>query len=535
MTDSDFKLLLKKLENPECYSPCPDEIEHIQTHISHVFIADPYVYKLKKHVDFGFLDYSTLEKRKKFCKREVSLNRRLTDDIYLGVVGISEGDKYPVFDSEDLDSKAIIEYAVKMRKLPEQYFLHRYIEEGQLRQEHLDRVAETLTTFYRGQREDGSLDKWGKVETIRVNTDENFSQTESFIGQTLDGVIYEAIKYFTNGYLDRNSSLFDRRIAEGRIVDGHGDLHLDHIHITPEKVQIYDCIEFNERFRYGDLAVDLAFLAMDLDFQGCWSEEQYFIRTMSERLDDQSLQQIIDFYKCYRAYVKGKVKSLQSAEEEVSPKDRERSARIARQYFQLSLRYALLGSQPMVVIFMGEVGTGKSTLANLLADKVSIARFASDKIRKKLAGLPLTERTPEHKRETLYSKEMSRRTYRAMTERALSELREGKSVIMDATFSRQEARKAFIDSMGDVRGNYLFVEVQASKGTIKKRLAERDRKNDVISDARLEDYQSLTSSYEAPKEIEEQHILRVQTDGTVEDSIQQLFHKLADRQIERVD
>lgn len=522
--------LLEFLTQSSSYPHKPENVEHIQTHISHVFIVPPYVYKLKKPVDFGFLDYSTLQKRHKYCHREVELNRRLCEDTYLGVVGVVKEGGELRFVRENVDVDSIVEYLVKMRKLPEQYFLHHFIKNNSLKRQHLDRVAEKLTTFYKDQQ-DKDLSKWGTIETIKVNTDENFSQTESFIGQTIDRNTFEAVKYFTDSYYIRHEDLFQQRIDRGRIVDGHGDLHLEHIHLAPDKVRIYDCIEFNERFRYGDLAADLAFLAMDLDFNNCWREERYFIDQMAEKLGDEGLLQIIDFYKCYRAYVKGKVKSLQSAEEEVSKEERTEAAKLATRYFNFSLRYALLGSQPVVLIVMGRVGTGKSTISKHLAEKLNIDRYSSDYIRKSLAGLPLTERTPETKRPSLYSREMSAKTYGTLKSKAEEAASNGESVILDATYSRQEGREKLTDLLDSADIDFVFIETRAEDETIAQRLEKRETKSNVVSDARLEDFKNLSRAYESPMEIDESHFLSVSTEQTVNESVNILYKKLINRNL----
>jgi aminoglycoside phosphotransferase family enzyme/predicted kinase len=494
-------------------------------------MASPYVYKFKKSVDFGFLDYSTLEKRKKFCEREVELNRRLSDGIYLGVVSvIKEGDSFQILD-EVLQSDSVVEYAVKMKQMPEEYFLHSYLEQDTLSNEHLDRVAKKLANFYNKQQPDEQVLQYGEIESIKVNTDENFEQTREFVRETLTENAYKAIQYFTNQYFEQRRDLFDRRVAEKRIVDGHGDLHLEHIHITPEKVQIYDCIEFNDRFRYGDIAADLAFLAMDLDFNNRWHEERYFIAQMTQKLDDSDLPKIIDFYKCYRAYVKGKVKSLQSGEEEVPQKEREQAAQTASEYFDLSLRYALLGSKPIVLIFMGGVGTGKTTLAKYLGQKINIERFSSDHIRKSMAGLCLQKRTPLEQRKKLYSKSMSEQTYQALLLSMEDCIAAGKNVILDATFSNRSSRKKIVQRFRKMDVNYLFIEAKAPDEIIKSRLRKRDQQENIVSDARLEDFEILKNRYDPPTEIADENLISVQTNQTIPKTISILYSKFADRNI----
>jgi len=517
------------LNNRQAYPHQPDSVKHIQTHISHVFMVPPFVYKLKKPVDFGFLDYSTLDKRKHFCKREVELNRRLCSDIYLGVIPISKhGDTF-TFSSES--SGEIVEYAVKMKMLDAQYFLYSYIENDTLTNQHLDRVADKLADFYLQQEPGNDVLKYGEIEQIRFNTDENFQQTESFIGKTIENEEYQAIKYFTNHYFERYQSLFNRRIAQKRIVDGHGDLHLEHIHISPDRICIYDCIEFNERFRCGDLAADLAYLAMDLDFQDRRIESRYFVEQMAERLDDPDLSKIIDFYKCYRGYVKGKVKSLQSTGEENTPDRRTKLQQTATDYFHLSLRYALLGSGPVVLIFMGRIGTGKSTLAKQLSIILNVDHFSSDHIRKNLAGLPLYERPNPVNRENLYSAEMSEKTYHHLFEKTKTYMESGKSVILDATFSSRSRRRELLELLNSMDANYMFIETQASDETIMSRLKARDKATDTVSDARLEDFEKLSASYESPDELSNNKLLKISTQTDLPDTLEILYKLLADRHL----
>ncbi|SMO54788.1 AAA family ATPase [Fodinibius sediminis] len=521
--------LLHFLEQPASYPHAPEEVHHIQTHISHVFIAPPYVYKLKKPVDFGFLDYSSLAKRKKYCYREVELNRRLTDDVYLGVVGIAgkHGDYRIIPLEEEGEAETVAEYAVKMRKLSDQYFLQFHIENGTLTVDKLNRVADKLARFYQEQQ-DEALARWGSIEQIKVNTDENFQQTRQFISDTIDRPAYDVITYYTNTYFQEHESLFLKRQEQGRIIDGHGDLHLDHIYISPEKVMVYDCIEFNDRFRYGDLAADLAFLAMDLDFNDCWEQERHFVDRMARMLGDDDLIRIINFYKCYRAYVKGKVKSLQSTEHEVPVAERERARRLATRYFNLSLRYALAGSDVLVLIVMGRVGTGKSTLSKHLSEKLGMPRFSSDYIRKRSMDQPLTERTPASRRNKLYSREQSAKTYATLRAKAANA---GNSMILDATFSKIEERRRLTRELESEGIDYIFIEVRAADAIIKERLKAREEQPGIISDARLEDFKSLSRGYEPPVELQDNHSVRVDSGQPVEESIRELYTRLAERNL----
>lgn len=535
MTTKNYQKLHDFLKKRESYPHQPESVKHVQTHISHVFIAPPYVYKFKKAVDFGFLDYSTLKKRKYFCEQEVELNRRLCSEIYIGIVAITRGEQGYNIEAEATAEGEIVEYAVKMKKLEGKYFLHAYIEDDTLTKGHLDRVSDKLAAFYLKQTPDDEVTEYGKMDKVRFNTDENFEQTEVFIGDAISKEEYGAIKYFTGQYYERKASLFHKRVEEKRIVDGHGDLHLEHIHVRPDSICIYDCIEFNERLRCGDQAVDLAFLAMDLDFNGRWTESRHFIDQMSRKLDDPDLTAIIDFYKCYRAYVKGKVKSLQSTEDEVPAEDRERLQTKASDYFDLSLRYALLGSRPVVLICMGRIGTGKSTLASHLSEKLNVEVFSSDQTRKEIAGFPLYERPSVEKRNRLYSTDMSRKTYRALSEHAAASFEDGKSVILDATFSKRTGRRELIEQLESLDADYLFIEAKASDDIVKSRLKDREDETETMSDARLEDFKMLTQKYEPPTEISSRHKIEIDTGSELKGTLEHLYRKLIDRQVDVVD
>ncbi|MBN2731940.1 MAG: AAA family ATPase [Balneolaceae bacterium] len=505
-------------------------IRHIQTHISHVFIVPPYVFKIKKPVNLDFLDFSTLEKRAYYCRQEIELNRRLCSGIYLDVVPIYKQENEYSFEAMD-GSTSVAEYAVKMKRLQRDGFLHKMVQNEQLTPSHLDKVAEKLTAFYKEQNPDQKVLESGRIKNIKVNTDENFDQTVPFTGKTIDKLTFSIIKKFTNRYFDHHKPLFARRIEQQRIVDGHGDLHLEHVHITPEQTCIYDCIEFNERLRHLDVAADLAFLAMDLDFNGLPSHSQYFIETMAETLQDDDLLQIVDFYKCYRAYVRGKVESITSSEEEIPEKDREEALRKAKRYFRLALKYAVIGSQPVVLILMGPIAGGKTTLAQKLSHKLSVPHISSDKIRKEQGGQPLKERTPAPKRNELYSSQMSEKTYGQLFDTAKQHIRHHQSVILDATFSKHKYRTKLKSALQSPGVTICFIEARAPENVLKQRLKDREHQDKVISDARLEDFEKLYQQYEPPEEIDRKHLIRLDTSGTTEETLGELFRHLMENNL----
>ncbi len=517
--------LLAFLLDPHSYPHRPRYVRLKQTHSSYVLLATPYAYKIKKPVNFGFLDFSTLEKRHFFSEREVVLNRRLCPTVHLGVVPISLREGRLAFGPFD----EIVEYAVKMRKLEDRYFMLRLLKNGQVGPQELDRLVMTLKTFYEGQNPTDEVAAWGRIEKLKISTDENFRQTEDFIGFTISRPAFETIRFYTDNFYLRNADLFETRIREQRIRDCHGDLHLEHIHISPATLSIYDCIEFNDRFRYIDVANDVAFLAMDLDLHGRPDLSRQFTEKIVDALDDRGMLRLMDFYKCYRAYVRGKVEIFhQSVPGSPEPERSESRAR-AGHYFRLALQYVVCGSEPMVVIAMGRGASGKSTLARSLGRELGWEVFSSDHIRKKLAGMPLYKRCRPAIRRRLYSKAMTTKTYRRLLQHAVDRLKERRSLIIDATFSRRQHRDEIGQKLGTLGIAYCFIETQASDETLKKRLIEREGKTNEVSDARLEDFETLTRSYEAPVEVGQRHLVTVDTGRSSEPTVVETLKALAQR------
>jgi aminoglycoside phosphotransferase family enzyme/predicted kinase len=522
--DRQSQELIAFLESPESYPHGPAEVRAIQTHISWVFIASPFVFKVKKPVNLGFLDFSALEKRQHFCQRETELNRRLCPEIYLGVVAI-----YITASGFSFEAHGeIVEYAVKMRELPHGWFLSELLEKNLVAEKEINRVISTLHCFYQSETPKPEIEQWGTPKKLKISTDENFAQVEPFVGKTISSAAFEAIRHFTNRFYIVNENLFHERIQQHRILDCHGDLHLDHVHLTPEAITIFDCIEFNNRFRFIDIANDLAFLAMDFDFEGRTGLGNLLLRNAARELDDAAMLKVANFYKCYRAFVRGKVETIQATEKE--PRNPQEHERQAARYFRLALRYAIAGSEPLILVVIGGVGTGKSTIAKGLASELNWPVLSSDEIRKRLAGVPLTQRTPPELRAKIYSAQMTQQTYRKLLVDGLATLKENRGVILDATFSTRALRKFLWDEYKKANVLFQFVELEVEVNEIKKRLKLRDEKTGETSDARLEDFQKLSAGYEPPSELAP-GLIRVSTTMSVSDAAKAILLCLAEKQL----
>jgi aminoglycoside phosphotransferase family enzyme len=327
--------LVEDLLNPNAYPELAGKIELIQTHISFVFLTDKFVYKIKKPVNFGFLDFSTLDKRRMFCEKELLLNRRLCPEIYLEVLPITKsGDALKIGGEGEP-----VEYALKMKRLPQECIMTQLLREGKIGKETIDGIARIVAKFHTEAQTNAEINEIGGVKTVTFNWDENFAQITKYIGQTLSQADYDFMQSKINNFIAANAALFQSRVDAKRIRDCHGDLHSGNIFVT-DKICIFDAIEFNDRFRYSDVAADVAFLAMDLDYQGRTDLADYFIEQYIGYSKDRELPKLLPFYKCYRAYVRGKVVSFRLDDPNIKSEDKTAATKEAKAYLQLAAEYA---------------------------------------------------------------------------------------------------------------------------------------------------------------------------------------------------
>lgn len=331
----DQKQVVEALLKPEAYPQDADKIELIQTHISFVFLTKNNVYKVKKAVNFGFLDFSTLEKRRVFCEKELELNRRLCPDIYLEVVPINKSNANIMVKG----SGETVEYALKMKRLPQERIMTVLLKENKVDKKTIDEIAGIVAQFHSKTQTSSEISQFGSLKIVKTNWDENFAQTTKYINQTIPQQEFQFMQTKINDFMEKNKPIFESRIDGKRIRDCHGDLHSGNIFIT-DKICIFDAIEFNDRFRYSDVAADVAFLAMDLDFQQRSDLSNYFIERYLAYSKDQQLKQLLAFYKCYRAYVRGKVISFKLDDPNITSAEKESATNEAQAYFKLAAEYA---------------------------------------------------------------------------------------------------------------------------------------------------------------------------------------------------
>lgn len=505
----DHATLVEEMKQPEFYGESVSQVRFLQTHISSVFLTGNRVYKLKKPLNFGFLDFSTLEQRERFCRAEVELNRRLAPSVYLDAVPITDDGERPTLQGEG----EIVDWVVVMRQLDESLLGLNVWERGELEERHMDSLVEVLVPFYENAATGGKIDGYGEIAAIRVNTDENFAQTEEFVGKMITRERFNHICDWTDRFYSDQVELFESRVPEGRIRESHGDLHLGNIFFEDPPV-VFDCIEFNERFRCGDVAVDVAFLAMDLDFHGRPELARRLINRYVDASGDGRLPELLDFYKCYRAYVRGKIACFTSTDPGLDDGAKRAQRNRARRYFGLAYKYAEGREKPPLIVLWGMMGTGKTKLSRWMREHFGWHLLSTDAIRKQISGVGEDTRVYVPYNEGLYSPEMNRKTYAEVCARAESLLNGGFPVIIDGAFKKESEREVVYQLAERADTRLVFIRTTCSMEEQRRRL-ERRQQHDTRSDGRIELMEAQRHDFELPGPEKQDLYRELATDGPV--------------------
>lgn len=514
---SQLEPLVRELSRPEAHprlaGGVSGPIEVRETHISLIFLVGERAYKVKKPVDLGFLDFTTLERRRFFCEEEVRLNRRLAPDVYLGVVPVTRAsDGHLCLGGPG----EVVDWAVEMVRLPEHRMFARLLERGEIDNELMNALALLMADFHAGAPSGPGVDEHGSPAAIARAVDQNFEQIAPFVAApgraptsglcALSSEQHVHLRTRARGFLATQRALLERRIANGRIREGHGDLHSENICILDGRPIVYDCIEFSRALRCLDVANDLAFLAMDLDRRGVPAFARYLVRRYAERSRDPELTDLVDFYKGYRAVVRGKVAALTAGALGAQDARREELRREALSYFQLAVGYEL---PPALVMLCGLPGSGKSFLAPHLARPLRAVLLHSDVRRKALANLEALPGGRAQYGSGSYTPEQRRRTYRALLEDASAALTSRRSVIVDATFSRSEFRAPFVDAAVRLGLPWCIAHITASEEQVRERLAHPRSRG--ASEADLAVYLRAREEFEPPDEVPGGHVLEIRS------------------------
>lgn len=435
------------------------------THASWVVLGAEDVWKLKRPVDLGFLDFRTLEARRHACEEEVRLNRRLAPDVYLGVEPV----RRTAGGHAVVGSGPIVDWAVRMRRLPDQYSAAALLADGRLDAELLARLAQRLAAFFAAAR---PTPAFGGAEILRANVHENFVQAAPMVGEFLDDATYDELRRYQLEMLDRHGARFAARVGAGHIREGHGDLRLDHVYfIPPSTITVIDCIEFNERFRCGDVASEIAFLAMELEASHRPELSAAFVARYAEAAQDFQLYEVLDFYLSYRAFVRGKVAAFVAADPGTPADVRRAKREEARSRFALArAMWGRAVRPPFVVAVGGMIGSGKSTLAAALGRALCAPVVSSDRTRKSMEGVAETTRGDR----ALYQPGRIQATYGEVLRRAASVVGAGRGVIVDATFAERRWRGAAAELARQAGATFAFIEAACSdEALLRQRLVAR--------------------------------------------------------------
>jgi len=508
----DLVGLIDALSRPAAYPHPVDRVEVRQTHISVVFLAGEFAYKIKKPVNLGFLDFTTLAKRRTDCEEEVRLNRRLAAAVYHGVVAVTEVSHGLRFEGVG----PVVEWAVKMERLPETASLLDQLKRGMVSVPLIEMLATRIASFHSDAERGPRIADFGRFDSVATNARENFDQGLPRVGDTVSPAVFDRLRLRTEESLEHLRPLIDDRARRGVPCDTHGDLHLDHVYYLPDRAPpddliAIDCIEFNERFRFADPMADVAFLLMDLRFHDCRELAKALIDAYIRASGDAEGRVLLPFYSSYRAAVRGKVEGMQVGKAEIPEAARIAAQIRARAHWLLALsQIEPAGRRPALVLIGGLPGTGKSTLARALAERANFMVIRSDVVRKQLAGLRPDNQAPAEFNRGLYTPEMTARTYAECFDRVTENLFNGMRVIVDAQFGKEVDRHRFLNAAAELRIPAWLLVCRADADEARKRIENR---HDDASDADVSIYRLAAERWQDPGPHRHATIREVNTTG----------------------
>jgi aminoglycoside phosphotransferase family enzyme/predicted kinase len=485
MTTTTLPLLVQHMLQPGFYPHAVTEpIQLMQTHVSYVLLTGEYVYKLKKSVNFGFLDFSTLEKRQQFCHEELRLNQRGAAELYLDVLPITQAGEQFVLGGDGEP----VEYAVKMQQFPQETLLSEMYDRGELTEHHLEELAKVLADFHKKAPTSDYILSFGEVEQIRQAIDENYDQTVNYIGVAQTQQQFDETKAYTDKLFAEQQALFDSRVQNKWIRECHGDVHLRNICFWKNKVLLFDCIEFNEPFRFVDVMFDVAYIVMDFDARKRPDLSNLFLNTYLEQTGDWEGLQVLPLYLSRQSYVRAKVTSFLLDDPSIPEAVKQESKETASRYYQLAWDYTRQKTGK-VILMSGLSGSGKSTTARTLARQSGAIQIRSDAVRKHLGGVALDAAGDA----SLYSPDMTQKTYDRLLDLGIKLASQGYTVILDAKYDRQAVRSQVIEQ---VQAHGIPLEIlhcTAPDDVLRDRVQQRqgdisDATTDVLANQHMEPF-----------------------------------------------
>jgi hypothetical protein len=510
MTEASIPVLIQKMTQSGFYPHSVQEpIQLVQTHISYVLLTGEYAYKVKKPVNFGFLDFSQLELRKHFCQEELRLNQRGAAELYLEVLPIAGDEKHYQLGG----TGQAVEYVLKMRQFPQDSLLSSMFEQGKVNENLMAELGRVVAQYHATAQTNDYIRKFGEVTQVRQAVDENYQQTEKYIGGPQTRTQFEETKQYTDKFFIEREPLFKSRIANNWIRECHGDLHLRNICLWHDKILLFDCIEFNEPFRFVDVMYDVAFAVMDLEARQRKDLANAFLNTYIEQTGDWEGLQLLPLYLSRQAYVRAKVNSFLLDDPGVPDTVKQEAAQTAADYYQQAWEYTK-PSQGQLILMSGLSGSGKSTVARQLARQLEAIHIRSDAVRKHLAGIPLPQRGGDE----IYTDEMTQKTYERLLDLGILLASQGFTVILDAKYDRQQLR---LEAIAQAKSQQLLLSIlhcTAPLEVLRERLHQR---TGDIADATADLLAAQQAASEPFAEAEQPYVKALDTTQPLEPQLKE--------------
>lgn len=475
------KRLITALQNPKLYDHPVAGFEVIETHISWVLLTGPYAYKIKKPVNLGFLDFSTLAQRHQYCHQELELNRRLAPQLYLEVVSITGSENMPQLRGMGEP----IEYTVKMKQFPQAAQLDRVLARGELQPRHIDQLAAHVATFHRSIQVATADSPYGTPGTVVKPVRENFQHVAPFLESVTDKAKLSSLQAWSEAAYQRLERLFTERKRLGFIRNCHGDMHLANMVLLEDEVIVFDCIEFNDNLRWIDVISEVAFTVMDLTERGRPDFAARYLNAYLHHSGDYPGLALLRFYQVYRALVRAKVSIIRLEQPGVTPQQHMSLIQDYRRYVTLAEQYTLARRTPLIITH-GVSGSGKTTLSQPALEYFGMIRLRSDVERKRLFGLSPEARTESTPGAGIYSPDAGQRTYQHLAELARGVIESGWPVVIDATFLKTRERALFANLARELGVAFIILHFHAEEVLLRRWITERQQQAQDASEANLE-------------------------------------------------
>lgn len=496
--------LVEEMLQPGFYPhPVKEPIELVQTHISYVMLTGDYAYKLKKSVNFGFLDFSTLDKRQHFCAEELRLNQRGAPELYLEVLPVTQNGQFHLGGTGQP-----VEYVLKMRSFPQDALFIKMFEQGSLSEKHLEELGHVVAEYHAKAVTSDYIRAFGSVAQVRQVIDDNYQQSEKYIGGPQTQAQFEETKQYTDKFFQERWQLFTSRIENNWIRECHGDLHLKNICLWQDRILLFDCIEFNEPFRFVDVMYDVAFTVMDLEARQRSDLGNAFLNTYVEQTGDWEGLQVLPLYLSRQAYVRAKVNSFLLDDPNVPTAAKQEAAATAAHYYRIAWQYTK-SRQGQLILMSGLSGSGKSTLARHLARQLGAIHIRSDAVRKHLGRIGLQERGGDN----LYTAKMSQKTYERLLSLGTTLASQGFPVILDAKYDQQQLR---MNAIAQAELHQLPLQIlycTAPLALLRTRLASR---TGDIADATADLLEAQQATAEPFTEVEQPYVKTIDTSQPIQ-------------------